>query len=158
MRTAPAVCANNLPAALAVMFLAGCAAKPALRLPPPEPRELFTAAAIAMLDQPYRYGGSAPGGFDCSGLAQYAAAQAGLVLPRTTREQQNAGTGVKFGDLQRGDLIFFQLPPGNSLHVGIFLGESRFIHAPSSGGHVRIDRVDAKPYPAAFLRARRIFE
>jgi cell wall-associated NlpC family hydrolase len=157
MLTAPTVRAINLSAVLAAALLAGCAAKPSLRPPPPDPRDLFAAAAIAMLDQPYRYGGATPGGFDCSGLAQYAAAQAGLMLPRTTREQQNTGASVKFQDMQKGDLIFFHLPPGDSLHVGIFLGDTRFIHAPSSGGHVRIDRADAKPYMAGFLGARRIF-
>jgi cell wall-associated NlpC family hydrolase len=156
MGAAPNVRANSLPAALAVVLLAGCAASPPLHRAP-DARDLFTKAAIAMLKQPYRFGGNAPGGFDCSGLAQYAAAQAGLLLPRTTHEQQSSGSPVKFADMQTGDLVFFHLPPRDSLHVGIFLGDSRFIHAPSAGGHVRIDRVDAKPYSAGFQSARRVF-
>ena len=88
-----------------------------------------------MLGQPYRYGGAAPGGFDCSGLAVYAAGGAGVRLPRTAAEQLHFGSKVARSELEAGDLIFMRLA-GKELHVGIALDDHRFIHAPSSRGFV----------------------
>jgi cell wall-associated NlpC family hydrolase len=110
--------------------------------------------AIAMLGQPYKYGGAAPGGFDCSGLVVYAAAGAGIHLPRTANEQRQLGASVSRGHLKPGDLIFMHLAR-KELHVGIALDGARFIHAPSSGGRVRIDSIAAAPYAAGFIGARR---
>jgi peptidoglycan DL-endopeptidase CwlO len=111
-------------------------------------------SATAMLGQPYRWGGAAPGGFDCSGLVVYAAAGAGIRVPRTTQEQRNFGVPVSRHELLPGDLIFMHLAH-KELHVGIALDGERFIHAPSSGGRVRIDLLDASPYTSAFVTARR---
>jgi cell wall-associated NlpC family hydrolase len=113
--------------------------------------------ALSMLGQPYRYGGAAPGGFDCSGLVSYAASGAGIRVPRTAREQLAAGMPVPRGRLQPGDLVFMHLAR-KELHVGIALGGERFIHAPSAGGHVRIDALTAAPYTSGFLGARRIVD
>jgi murein DD-endopeptidase len=112
-------------------------------------------AAASMLGQPYRYGGAAPGGFDCSGLAVYAAAGANIRLPRTAAEQLEFGSKVTRNDLQAGDLIFMRLA-GKELHVAIALDDQRFIHAPSSRGFVRIDSLMSPPYSAGFIAARRI--
>jgi len=112
-------------------------------------------AATSMLGQPYRYGGAAPGGFDCSGLAVYAAAGANIRLPRTAAEQLEFGLKVARNDLQAGDLIFMRLV-GKDLHVAIALDDQRFIHAPSSRGFVRIDSLMSPPYSAGFIAARRI--
>jgi cell wall-associated NlpC family hydrolase len=108
-----------------------------------------------MLGQPYRFGGAGPGGFDCSGLVVYAAGAAGIRLPRTAAEQLHAGVPVARSRLRPGDLVFMHLKH-KELHVGIAIDAERFVHAPSSGGHVRIDSLAAPPYAAGFLRARRV--
>ncbi len=108
-----------------------------------------------MLGQPYRYGGAEPGGFDCSGLVAYAARNAGFSVPRTAHDQRRAGIGVARGALQPGDLVFFHLA-GKELHVGVAIDSIHFVHAPSSGGTVRIDSLSARPYSTAFLSARRL--
>ncbi len=121
----------------------------------PAPADRFVAAALSMLGQPYRYGGATPGGFDCSGLVVYAARDAGLALPRTTQDLLSVGDPVAGADLRAGDLVFLHLA-AKELHVGIALDRRRFVHAPSSGGSVRIDALDASPYARAFLGARRL--
>ncbi len=120
-----------------------------------DPRTLMIDTALGMLGQPYKYGGAAPGGFDCSGLVVYAAAGAGIHLPRTASEQRQIGASVSRNHLQPGDLVFMHLAR-KELHVGIALGGARFIHAPSAGGRVRIDSIAAEPYATGFLGARRI--
>ena len=119
------------------------------------PGALIAAAATAMLGQPYRYGGVAPGGFDCSGLVVYAAASVGLHMPRTAQEQLNTGTSIARTDLRAGDLVFMHLAR-KELHVGIAIDNDRFVHAPSARGHVRIDSLSRPPYAHGFLKARRI--
>jgi cell wall-associated NlpC family hydrolase len=108
-----------------------------------------------MLGQPYRFGGAAPGGFDCSGLVVYAANGAGISVPRTAQEQLHAGMPVARGELRTGDLVFMHLAH-KELHVGIVIDNQHFIHAPSTGGHVRIDSLAASPYARGFMSARRI--
>jgi cell wall-associated NlpC family hydrolase len=120
-----------------------------------DPREVMIDNALSMLGQPYRFGGSAPGGFDCSGLVFYAASGAGVSLPRTAREQLDSGIPVRRGALRTGDLVFMHLAH-KELHVGIALDESRFIHAPSTGGHVRVDSLGVAPYSKGFIAARRV--
>jgi cell wall-associated NlpC family hydrolase len=122
---------------------------------PQDPKSLMVESATAMLGQPYRFGGAAPGGFDCSGLVVYAAGAAGIRLPRTAAEQLHAGVPVPRSQLLPGDLVFMHLKH-KELHVGIAIDGERFVHAPSSGGHVRIDSLSAPPYAAGFLRARRV--
>jgi cell wall-associated NlpC family hydrolase len=155
--------------AAASLALAACAASPrgpvgGRASPPPAPpattaapdgRVLMIDSATAMLGQPYRWGGAAPGGFDCSGLVFYAAAGAGLRVPRTAAEQYGFGQPIKRADLRPGDLVFMHLAR-KELHVAIALDAQHFIHAPSSGGVVRIDSLDSRPYSSGFLGARRI--
>ncbi|HWW29483.1 MAG TPA: C40 family peptidase [Steroidobacteraceae bacterium] len=128
---------------------------PAAQIPAPDPRTLMVDAAMSMLGQPYRFGGAEPGGFDCSGLVFYAAAAAGIRVPRTTAEQLKFGAVVSRGHLQAGDLIFMHLAH-KELHVAIALDNQRFVHAPSRGGYVRIDALYASPYSKAFIGARRV--
>jgi cell wall-associated NlpC family hydrolase len=116
---------------------------------------LLAERARAMVGQPYRFGGAAPGGFDCSGLVVYAAQGAGIVLPRTALEQKTIGLPVPRGALQPGDLVFMHLS-AKELHVGIAIDAKRFVHAPSAGHRVRIDSLDAVPYSTGFMAARRI--
>jgi len=95
---------------------------------------------------PYRYGGSDPReGFDCSGLVQYTHRQAGIAVPRTARAQYNASRPVSRRQLRPGDLVFFRIDGRRISHVGIYLGDGRFIHAPSSGQKVTTARLD-DPY------------
>ena len=118
-------------------------------------RTLMVDLALSMLGQPYRFGGAAPGGFDCSGLVVYAANGAGVHVPRTALEQSNTGTAIARGDLEAGDLVFMHLAH-KELHVGIAIDGERFVHAPSKGGHVRIDSLAAPPYSKGFAGARRV--
>jgi cell wall-associated NlpC family hydrolase len=111
--------------------------------------------AVSMLGQPYRWGGAAPGGFDCSGLVAYAAGEAGIRVPRTALEQLAGGMPIARSELQSGDLVFMRLAH-KELHVGIAIDKERFIHAPSAGGRVRIDSLAASPYAHGFLKARRL--
>jgi cell wall-associated NlpC family hydrolase len=110
-----------------------------------------------MLGQPYRWGGAAPGGFDCSGLVVYATSGAGIRLPRTAQEQMHAGAPIARRALRAGDLVFLHLAR-KDLHVGIAIDNERFVHAPSAGGYVRIDSLAAPPYAHAYLTARRIVD
>src|SRR5579859_2993603 len=121
----------------------------------PDPAAAMVGAAWSMLGQPYRYGGAAPGGFDCSGLVEFSAASAGMRVPRTAHEQLGSGRPVERAQVRAGDLVFMRLAR-KELHVGIAIDGARFIHAPASGGHVRIDSLDTAPYSRGFLGARRI--
>jgi murein DD-endopeptidase len=122
---------------------------------PPSPVQLMIHTALSMIGQPYRFGGAAPGGFDCSGLVEYSASSAGIHVPRTAAEQRRSGSPVNRTNLQAGDLIFMHLA-SKELHVGIALDSQLFVHAPSSGGHVRVDSLIASPYAKGFIGARRV--
>lgn len=114
--------------------------------------------AISLVGTPYRFGGNTPeGGFDCSGLIGYVFRQAAaLSLPRTTRELQALrGREVRRPDLASGDLVFFGAR-GRVNHAGIYVGEGRFVHAPSSGGTVRLDALDGHYWRDHYLGAKRI--
>jgi cell wall-associated NlpC family hydrolase len=130
---------------------------PPFAVPPADSRTRIVDGAKAMLGQPYRWGGAAPGGFDCSGLVVYATGGADIRLPRTTREQLHAGAPVARRAVRAGDLVFMHLAH-KDLHVGIAIDNERFVHAPSAGGYVRIDSLAAPPYAQAFLTARRIVD
>jgi cell wall-associated NlpC family hydrolase len=151
------------------LALAACSTTPARRPTPPttpdakvahalrNPRTMIVDSATAMLGQPYRYGGAAPGGFDCSGLVVYATSNAGIHLPRTALEQLHAGSPISRTRLQAGDLVFMHLAR-KELHVGIAIDADRFVHAPASGRRVRIDSLIAPPYAHGFVTARRIVD
>jgi cell wall-associated NlpC family hydrolase len=133
------------------------ALSPPISASPGDSRNRIVDGARAMLGQPYRWGGAAPGGFDCSGLVVYATNGAGIRLPRTAREQMHAGAPIARRALRAGDLVFLHLAR-KDLHVGIAIDNERFVHAPSAGGYVRIDSLAAAPYTSAFLTARRIVD
>jgi len=98
-----------------------------------------------MLGSPYRYGGTDPKGFDCSGLVRYAFSQSGVELPRTSREIFRASRRIDPEKIEPGDLVFFTLSANKISHVGIYAGQSRFIHSPSSGKGVSYASM-ANPY------------
>ena len=111
--------------------------------------------AAKMVGRPYRYGGSTPSGFDCSGLVQFSYRQAGVKLPRSTEDQLRASSPMPVSKLRRGDLIFFDQDGKKKSHVGIYLGDGRFVHAPSSGKQVRTDRLDSPYWKSHLSEARR---
>ena len=114
--------------------------------------------AMSLVGINYRRGGSSPeNGMDCSGLVRYVFKEAqGKDLPRTSAEISKLGESVDKQDLQPGDLVFFNTLRRAFSHVGIYLGDNKFIHAPSSGGAVRIDNMDLSYWRARFNGARRI--
>jgi cell wall-associated NlpC family hydrolase len=105
---------------------------------------LAITTALAQVGTPYLWGGSGPGGFDCSGLTRYAYATAGIALPRTARDQYAAGPAVPTASAALpGDLLFFTSGPDRIVdHVGIYLGDSRMVDAPHTGALVRVEPVD----------------
>jgi cell wall-associated NlpC family hydrolase len=116
----------------------------------------LTGTALALRGTRYRNGGADPGGFDCSGFTQYVFAQHGIVLPREVREQFAAGTPVGQNDLTAGDLVFFTTVAPGASHVAISLGGDEFVHAPSSAGVVRVERLGSAYWSQRFVGARRI--
>lgn len=98
--------------------------------------------ARKMLGVAYRYGGSDPQGFDCSGLIHYAFSRAGVTLPRTSRDIFRSSQLVNPQERQPGDLVFFAISASKVSHVGIYAGHQQFIHAPSSGKGVSYASLD----------------
>ncbi|WP_157244455.1 C40 family peptidase [Nonomuraea typhae] len=96
------------------------------------------SVARAQVGDPYRYGGTGPGAFDCSGLVQYAWKKAGVKIPRVTHSQYaRIKKKISWKSLQPGDLLFFR---GRG-HVGMYVGDGKMVHSPSSGKRVRVDRL-----------------
>jgi cell wall-associated NlpC family hydrolase len=114
--------------------------------------------ALSHLGVPYRFGGNDPkAGFDCSGLVRFVARSVlGIDLPRTSDAMARVGASVARDALQVGDLVFFNTRGGANSHVGIYVGEGRFVHAPSRLGKVRVEEVDATYWRARFNGARRL--
>jgi cell wall-associated NlpC family hydrolase len=119
-------------------------------------RELVLQAR-RQIGVPYRYGGSSPQrGFDCSGLVRYVYKQAGIALPRTTESMSTIGLRVRKGEIEPGDLVFFDTGRKPFSHVGIYVGERRFIHAPASGGVVELVDMRARYWHTRYVGARRV--
>jgi cell wall-associated NlpC family hydrolase len=138
---------------------------PAVAEPPTAAAELghghltdLIQTAMDFLGVPYRNGGSDPSGFDCSGLVQWVFARHGTTLPREARDQYHVGRAVDLRDAQPGDLIFFETVSRGASHVGIVIGEGRFIHAPSSNGVVRVEPYTANYWIRRFVGARRVID
>lgn len=104
---------------------------------------------------PYVFGGTSPYGFDCSGYVQYVFANAGISLPRTADVQYEVGTPISTTELDSGDLVFFSTYTYGASHVGIYVGDNKFIHASSSRG-VTIDSLGGAYWSSRYIGARRI--
>ncbi|MCL4182669.1 MAG: C40 family peptidase [Burkholderiaceae bacterium] len=129
---------------------------PTGRLPEDLAREA-AFMALGLVDTPYRYGGNTPaGGFDCSGLIVYVfRSAAGVALPRTVAQLARVGQPVRAASMRTGDLVLFDTT-GRFSHAGIYVGDGRFVHAPSRGGVVRLDGVHTRYWRPRFSGVRRI--
>lgn len=146
---------------VATALLAGCAGQPAppgTGTPPADRErqrpeaitlpahrtltgERIAHVALNMVGAPYRYGGTSPQGFDCSGLVYFAYDHVGMSVPRTAAAQRRAARPVRREALAPGDLLFFDTR-WKAGHVGIYVGDGRFVHAPSSGKRVTVAPLD----------------
>jgi cell wall-associated NlpC family hydrolase len=148
---------------LGALLLTGCAGQEqtqraevsAAKRVPASVGERAAAIALEQIGAAYRYGGASPHGFDCSGLVQYSYREAGKNVPRTTSQLWNRAGVIAYEDLQVGDLLFFRFD-GKMSHVGIYVGDEQFVHAPSSGRSVSLESLDAAYYRQAFIRAGRL--
>jgi cell wall-associated NlpC family hydrolase len=148
-------------------WAAGCATRPERppahsdRSPPllaPEAARDAAVLAVSLVGVPYRNGGTSPdSGFDCSGLVWYVYRQAaGLTLPRSALEMERAGWPVTLEEVRTGDLVFYNTLRRPYSHVGIYVGDRRFVHAPSSGGTVEIVSMQSTYWATRFSGARRL--
>lgn len=112
------------------------------------------AVALQQLGTPYRYGGSSPSGFDCSGLIHYSYSRVGKSVPRTTGALWSGTQAVPRDQMQVGDVLFFRVE-GKMSHVGMYIGDDQFVHAPASGREVSIESLQSGFYRQALIRAGR---
>jgi len=120
--------------------------------------EDISIAAVGLVGVPYVYGGNTPkGGFDCSGLIVYVYNKAaGIRLPRTIQLMSTKGRSVENQAPAPGDLVFFNTTGEKYSHAGIYVGQGRFVHAPSAGGTVRLEQIENPYWAARFTEARRL--
>lgn len=123
----------------------------------PHTRSL-ASTALNYLGIKYRFGGDTPNqGFDCSGLVRYAAEKSlGLKLPRQSKEMARLGESINKTELKSGDLVFFNTRGHRFSHVGIYVGDGKFVHAPSSGSKVRIEDMEIAYWKKRYNGARRL--
>jgi cell wall-associated NlpC family hydrolase len=160
-----------------LIALAGCSATPQYRPPDPtppahveagdadvvevrarNPGDALAKVALALQGTPYRFGGATREGFDCSGLVFYAHRRLGLEVPRTSSDQAEEAERIKPRKLKRGDLVFFRIDSRKVNHVGIYVGEHRFVHAPGIGKPVTVNSLDDEFYAETFAGAGRYWD
>jgi murein DD-endopeptidase len=138
---------------LFTLLLSACATSPLKPLDDTE-RGAIAMEALGQVGRPYVYGGTTPDGFDCSGLVQYSYAQVGIKLPRTTSEQLKTGKRISLSSAEPGDLLFYEI--GGGLHVALYVGDGRAVHAPARGRQVIVAPVDIEFWQRNFITAVRV--
>ena len=118
---------------------------------------LAASLASRQIGVPYRYGGNSRSGFDCSGLVHYVYGKLGVDLPRKSREMASVGQQVPVHALLPGDLVFFRVNKSGISHVGIYIGNDKFVHATKSGHPVRKDSIANPWWRERFVVGRRLF-
>lgn len=163
--------ARNLTHTLMLLFaaslLAACSTPGPTASQYPESRKIDSAGnapnslgeraaevAVGQIGVPYRYGGQSTNGFDCSGLVHYSYARAGKSVPRTTAGLWGSMDPVPGSEIRVGDILFFHIE-GKMSHVGLYLGDGRFVHAPATGRSVSTESLNNEFYRQAFVRAGR---
>ena len=143
---------------LVALLLSGCSGSNYRATPETDAlRRGIVLDALGQIGRPYRYGGTTPAGFDCSGLTQYVYAQHGLTLPRTSREQFEAGDTIDLDDAEPGDLLFYSFGGGGRIdHVAVYLGDGQAVHAPSSGKAVIVAPVAQRWWMDRYVDAVRV--
>ena len=133
----------------------GCGTQqPASRSPSESTGDQAAVVALQQVGVPYRYGGTTPNGFDCSGLVQYSYSRVGKSVPRTTKALWKNAEPVSKDQMRAGDLLFFNIA-GKMSHVGMYIGDDRFVHAPSTGKVVSVASLRSNYYRKALIRAGR---
>ena len=118
-------------------------------------KKSVVTVAKKYIGTPYKYGGTSPKGFDCSGFVGYSYKKVGKSLPRTTASMYKKGKKVKKSNLKKGDLIFFKTYKKGASHVGIYIGSNQFIHSSSSKG-VKVDKLSNSYWKTKYYGAKRI--
>jgi cell wall-associated NlpC family hydrolase len=159
-----------VPLATLLTLASGCATPPrnardTVEHPVPRPdRELVSPgealarSALGLLGVPYRFGGTTPQGFDCSGLVFYLHERSGVIVPRTAYGQRHAAKPVVHDALAPGDLVFFRMSGRKVDHVGVYVGEGRFVHAPRRARPVSLESLDDPFYRSRFISAGRFWK
>ncbi len=138
---------------VALVVLSGCASVPER----PVSADRATQNALSMVGKPYHFGGNSPQqGFDCSGLVQWSYGRVGVRLPHGTDRLRQVSKKIPSSSLRRGDLLFFTQAGKPSSHVAIYIGDDRFVHAPSSGKRVYVGDFNDRYWKKYFDEARRI--
>lgn len=148
------------------LLLGACAEQPTA--PPPVARDISRPPATGpagggnvagfartLIGAPYRYGGADPSGFDCSGLVFYTYSRSGFAVPRTSLDQFRAARKISLNEAVAGDLVFFQ-DQAKLSHVGIYLGDGTFVHAPASGRSVSVASLEAPYYQEHLVAVGRL--
>jgi murein DD-endopeptidase len=145
-------------AVLVAVTLLGCSSVPQRPEVPATTAARAARAAASMVGRPYHYGGDTPRGFDCSGLIEYSYRQAGVSVPRTVRGQRAVVQSLGDAALRPGDLLFFDTRAGKAAHVGIYLGQGMFVHAPSGGKRVMRSALSNPFWEQRLVTAGRVTE
>jgi len=154
---------NFFPVAiLSFLFLSSCASDIGGWFHNSDDRTRIVRTARQFLGVPYKNGGTTPDGFDCSGFVMYVYEKNGVLLPRSVKSQYGVGKKIRRGEMKTGDLVFYNTLRKRFSHVGIYVGENRFIHAPRTGKQVSYADMD-KPYwkkrfagAVTFMRGNRL--
>lgn len=155
-----------------LLLLAACSHAPKHSTPQPHSKHTETSANSAkqlsagqkiaglarlQLGAPYRYGGASPKGFDCSGLVYYTHGKLGINTPRTSHAQFNYARPIKLSQLESGDVVFFNIGTKNISHVGIYVGNGMFVHAPKSGKKVSSNYLNDHYWKTRIVSAGRLY-